>query len=238
MTRDFLGAGWQQELAKDEHVPETEEYGISSLVFRAQEMPFHPERFHSILSGFGTYETAMAAADDAAAAKLKVEECATAECKPAAFQGVVRAKGTVWLANANAFPIGLHAAGKQLAFNAADMPFRVTMSDRQVRRNHVRAGRWREKFGDRQSELVFIGVHLNKELMMEQLSAALLTEEESEAMGGVPGWRGMADPFFGGACAEQYFEPPDYLRIHDTDDSDGTTDSEAESSGDTDGSGQ
>ena len=73
---------------------------------------------------------------------------------------------------------------------------------------------------------------------MEQLSAALLTEEESEAMGGVPGWRGMADPFFGGACAEQYFEPPDYLRIHDTDDSDGTTDSEAESSGDTDGSGQ
>ena len=62
-------------------------------------------------------------------------------------------------------------------------------------------------------------------------------------MGGVPGWRGMADPFFGGACAEQYFEPPDYLRIQedgtgDEDDSDGTTDSEAESSGDTDGSGQ
>ena len=37
-------AGWIAELNKDEHTPETEEYGISSFVFRSKK-PFHPKRF-------------------------------------------------------------------------------------------------------------------------------------------------------------------------------------------------
>ncbi len=39
-----LSAGWIQELEKEHHTPETDEYGISSFVYK-RKIPFHPERF-------------------------------------------------------------------------------------------------------------------------------------------------------------------------------------------------
>jgi G3E family GTPase len=226
MEEASRSAGWRQELAKEEHVPEVEEYGISSLVFRATDMPFHPARLHSILGGFGSYESVIAAADAASSCARDSDGKGgassddhggaaetTEHSEQPVFQGVIRAKGSFWLANAHAFPISFHSAGKQFAFETSEMPFRVTMCDRSTHHNQVKAGKWRETFGDRQSELVFIGVNLNKELMTERLGAALLTEEESDALGGVTGWRELEDPFFGGSCATKYFDLPAHLQI-------------------------
>ncbi|EPH39576.1 GTP-binding protein [Streptomyces aurantiacus] len=56
LERAQLAPGWVRELNGD-HVPETEEYGISSTVFRA-ELPFHPERLWSFVTkgmDSGTY---------------------------------------------------------------------------------------------------------------------------------------------------------------------------------------
>jgi G3E family GTPase len=48
LERASRAPGWVAELNGD-HVPETEEYGISSLVFRA-DRPFHPERLWELVS--------------------------------------------------------------------------------------------------------------------------------------------------------------------------------------------
>ncbi|MBB5939349.1 GTP-binding protein [Streptomyces zagrosensis] len=59
LERAQQSPGWVRELNGD-HVPETEEYGISSLVFRA-DRPFHPERLWDFVTGGldGAYGTVL-----------------------------------------------------------------------------------------------------------------------------------------------------------------------------------
>ena len=209
MDEASTSAGWVVELEKKEHTPETEEYGVSSVVFRSTDMPFHPGRLSSILRGFGDYESAIGAKG----ASSRDDDDDDDE---QVFKGVVRAKGWLWLANAHAFPVEFHAAGKHLSVEVAEMPYLAavdrsewTQQEEEMHKQLVDLGKWEEKYGDRANEVVFIGVNLDKTLIMEKLNAALLTEEESEALGGVEGWKRLEDPFFDGECADHYFELSD-----------------------------
>ena len=67
------------------HVPETEEYGVSNIIFESGEAPFHPERLNSVIKGFGKMPSPELVAN------MKATEV---------FRGVYRTKGQVWLANA------------------------------------------------------------------------------------------------------------------------------------------
>ncbi len=144
-------AGWLKELEND-HVPETEEYGISSFIFRSKK-PFHPDRFLNYLN----------------------------QSFP---QNIIRSKGLFWLASrSNQALVWSSAGGSCKADTAgvwwASMTFSQRTNNASFNENKYQIeSDWDALYGDRKIELVFIGQHLDKEGIIDQLNTCLLTEEE------------------------------------------------------------
>lgn len=141
------GAGWIKEL-NEEHVPETEEYGISSFVFRRQR-PFHPERWMNWLE------------------QWPVE--------------VVRAKGFFWLATRNDMTGLLSQAGPSIMIQGAGewiAAYPLAERNQILKDEPELLNRWDPEFGDRMTELVLIGLEMNREAIEADLDQCLLTEEE------------------------------------------------------------
>ena len=205
---------WLKEL-NTKHTPETEEYGISSIIFESGDAPFHPERLNAVIQGYGRYVPFTEDNDDTEKGKKKTNNVKEkVDPEKQCLRGVFRCKGQVWLANANAYPLDLQTAGRTMTLQPQGVPFlhAIPLEDwepdcHDMKRALEKSGRWSSKYGDRFSRLVLIGVNLNKPLIESKLREALLTAEETEAMGGEKGWRNLKDPFFEGACAEEYFEP-------------------------------
>ena len=151
------GAGWIKEL-NEEHTPETEEYGISSFVYRRRK-PFHPERWYEWLSAFPSE--------------------------------VTRSKGFFWLAGRDLAGI-ISQAGASIQFQAAGQ-WVADMSESEQQevfaQDPTMQSRWDEQFGDRQTEIVFIGIDMEREEIEQGLDTCLLTEEELAG-----DWGGFADP--------------------------------------------
>jgi len=144
-------AGWIQEL-ENEHVPETEEYGIGSFVFRSKK-PFHPERFltylnqsfpQNIIRSKGLFW--LASRSDQAL----LWSSAGGSCK-------ADSAGVWW----------------------TSMPFseRINYATFSENQGQIESD-WDVLFGDRKIELVFIGQHINKEKMISELEDCVLTEPE------------------------------------------------------------
>ena len=157
--------GWLQEL-QNKHTPETEEYGISSFVYRARK-PFHPQKLHDFVTKSGK------------------------------LPGVIRAKGFYWLASDPVYLYEYAQAGKNLSFgqkvgywwSAAPKEYWPEDQDNLVRIQELFVG----KYDDRRQEIVFIGVEMDKEEIIKNLDACLVTDHEFE--NGQEFWLTLENPF-------------------------------------------
>jgi G3E family GTPase len=141
-------AGWLQELQKKEHTPETEEYVISTFVFRSRR-PFHPQRFADWLD-------------------IWPEEVVRAK-------GLVwlatRNDEAILFSQAGPSVV-LEPAGKWIAA-LPEQDKKQTLSDEPELKKM-----WDPVFGDRIIELVLIGIDLDKEKITHVLETCTLNEEE------------------------------------------------------------
>ncbi|ADU95339.1 GTP-binding protein [Geobacillus sp. Y412MC52] len=152
-------AGWIKEL-NEEHTPETEQYGISSFVYR-RKRPFHPERLMNWLENWPTE--------------------------------VVRAKGFIWLASWNDWCILLSQAGTSISMQAAGR-WMASYPEEDIKQLLQEEEAWQEKwddtYGDRLTELVLIGIHMNADRIERSLDQCLLTDEEMKE-----DWTLLPNPF-------------------------------------------
>jgi G3E family GTPase len=139
--------GWLKEL-RGEHIPESEEYGITSFVYR-KNRPFHPERFRDFLDegwegvmrskGFFWLATRMdyAMIWSQAGGACRIEP------------------GPAWW---------------------AVIPDEEWPEDPAMRQEILTD--WQPTWGDRRQEIVFIGMQMDQDWLTQRLDACLLNDEE------------------------------------------------------------
>lgn len=140
--------GWLQELRGLGHKSETEEYGISSFVYRARR-PFHPARLYEALG-------------DVFAGVLRAKGMTWL----ANQHDIVAAYSQA----------GLCITLDPVAYWYAAQPETEWPDDPELLAN-LRSN-WVEPWGDRMQELVFIGIDMDEAEIRKQLDACLLTEKE------------------------------------------------------------
>ncbi|MBI1298501.1 GTP-binding protein [bacterium] len=140
--------GWAKEL-RGEHTPETEEYGISSFVYRARR-PFHPQRFYDLL----------------------MSEAIEGVLRSKGFFWLATRMDLAMLWSQAGVKANIKPSGKWWA----TVPRDQWPTDPRAR-NYV-TQRWEEPFGDRRQELVFIGIDIDTTAIIAALDACLLSEDE------------------------------------------------------------
>ncbi len=173
-------AGWLQSLAGNA-LPESVEYGISHVVFRARR-PFHPVRLQALL--FGSKSGPIRPGET-----LMVEPYAPGH----PFTGIVRSKGGAWVAAEWGATHGLlwAQAGLAWTFEAGgawaaplavlhDMGVKLEPGVAKEVEEARADGSWDPSpdVGDRRTEVVLIGVRMNGPAVLAALNAAVVTDAE------------------------------------------------------------
>ncbi|EDP97561.1 GTP-binding protein [Kordia algicida OT-1] len=147
-------AGWIEELNKEEHTPETEEYGITSFVYRSKK-PFNSDRFLTYIQQKFPYNII----------RSKGLFWLTSRPGQALIWG--QAGGSLKTDSAGVW--------------WSSMPFekRIQYVSFIENQQQIEAD-WDITFGDRKNELVFIGQDMEQEQIIADLNACLATDEELE----------------------------------------------------------
>jgi G3E family GTPase len=145
-------AGWIEELNKEAHTPETEEYGIGSFVYRSLK-PFDPNRFFEFIQNDFP-------------------------------STVIRSKGMFWLASRPDQALIWGQAGGSLKTDSAGVWWSsMTFEDRIryapfVENQELIESDWDKLFGDRKTEIVFIGQDMDEAKIRRSLDLCLSSEQE------------------------------------------------------------
>lgn len=145
-----VSAGWLKELlhGHENHTPETEEYGISSYVYKRR-LPFHSERFHNWITSMP---------HNIVRAK-GIAWCAT--------------RNNISLFVSQAGPsVTIEPASYWVASLSKQEQVEI------IRQNPDVLDDWDPEFGDRQTKLVFIGTDLDPRAISVALDRCLFTAEE------------------------------------------------------------
>ena len=155
-------------IPRGEEETETEEYGISSFVYR-RDRPFHPKRLNDALDG---------------------------DMEEGLFQGVLRSKGLMWIASRNDWAYDWSQAGCSIRMNPAGFWW-AAASEEEWPDNEEDIAEIRSRLdgehGDRHQELVFIGQGLDQQNVERHLDRCLLTDLEFVL--GPEAWSDFEDPF-------------------------------------------
>ena len=151
-------AGWIEELNKDEHTPETEEYGISSFVYRSKK-PFDPDRFLNFIK------------NQFPDSVIRSKGLFWLASRPGQALVWGQAGGSLRADNAGVW-------WASMSFEERTRYASFVENQQQVESD------WDIRFGDRKNEIVFIGQNMNEALIKANLDACLSKEKELS----IPDW--------------------------------------------------
>ncbi|GMA59632.1 GTP-binding protein [Alicyclobacillus fastidiosus] len=141
-------AGWLKELQMENHTPETEEYGITSFVYR-QTVPFHPERLAQWL-------------EDYPVEVVRAKGILWLSSRNDVAINLSQAGPSIQFGPAGYWVASLPEEEKQDIFNEEPELLQS----------------WDPVWGDRITEIVLIGIEMNQGEIALSLDTCLLTEEE------------------------------------------------------------
>ena len=166
---------WRKELYDfASHRPESEEYGVESFVFRARR-PFDPTKLYAFVTGEH-------------------------------LDRVIRAKGHFWMATRPDFLAELAIAGTQKSVSRMGRWWGAVPRENWPQDgtfDEFVAKHWKEPWGDRRQELVFIGINMDQAAITAALEACLVPTDEFTP----EDWEGLEDPFPKWAPALPVSEP-------------------------------